>query len=458
MKHMNYTKTSLRFNAFYSFTRYRLLITCLFFSILSVQPAWSEEAVGQVTLVIGDAHLQKNEHAQVSVSNGIFIYSGDQIVTRANGHVHIRFNDQGLLSIRPNSHLTIKHYEFNSQNPSQSTVKFNLEKGVARSVSGEAATAARERFRMNTPIAAIGVRGTDFVVSANNSSIRAIVNEGSIVVAPFSADCNIDALGPCSANAVELKSGTNQFIELNRMQQTPQLQPIHNQALPESILQHDDKQPIQTDNEENSSTDMLYNESIAHRTLSLSVQAQPAATTPDFTSNIPIESDVLKSKQLLWGRWSETVASQDTLTLPYSEATQDRNITVGNNHYGLFRLTRDTERVQPGLGSISFDLMAAQADFTSNSVSSAMKVNGGDLHIDFNSNIFSTNLQLNHSSTGNINFNATGKLYDGGYFHSRTATQTLGGAVSLDGSEAGYFFSKQLNNGQINGITLWENP
>ena len=33
-----------------------------------------------------------------------------------------------------------------------------------RSITGQWGEAARDRFRLNTPIAAIGVRGTDFIV------------------------------------------------------------------------------------------------------------------------------------------------------------------------------------------------------------------------------------------------------------------------------------------------------
>jgi hypothetical protein len=98
----------------------------------------------------------------------------------------------------------IERYEFNRKNPQKSAVKFNLSEGVARSISGEAAKSARQRFRLNTPVAAIGVRGTDFVVSASSVSTRALVNEGSIVMAPFSSLCTSEALGPCSQNAVEL--------------------------------------------------------------------------------------------------------------------------------------------------------------------------------------------------------------------------------------------------------------
>jgi hypothetical protein len=46
-------------------------------------------------------------------------------------------------------------------------------------------------------------------------------------------------------------------------------------------------------------------------------------------------------------------------------------------------------------------------------------------------------------------------LFDGGYFHSRTDGKIIAGAVSLDGSEAGYFFEQQLLQGDIQGLTLW---
>ncbi|MCH8134997.1 MAG: hypothetical protein IIB77_03345, partial [Proteobacteria bacterium] len=52
-------------------------------------------------------------------------------------------------------------------------------------------------------------------------------------------------------------------------------------------------------------------------------------------------------------------------------------------------------------------------------------------------------------------FLASGSLFDGGFFHSRSDTQNIAGAVSIDGTEAGYFFNKQLDNGSIQGLTLW---
>ena len=85
-----------------------------------------------------------------------------------------------------------------------------------------------------------------------------------------------------------------------------------------------------------------------------------------------------------------------------------------------------------------------------------MQVNGGSLDIDFDQSRFTTELNLNHISTGFVDFAASGTISDRGYFNAIADTQRLSGAVATDGSEAGYFFEKQLESGSINGLTLWD--
>jgi hypothetical protein len=87
-----------------------------------------------------------------------------------------------------------------------------------------------------------------------------------------------------------------------------------------------------------------------------------------------------------------------------------------------------------------------------------MEVNSGKLSIDFNQSTFATQLGLSHNLTGAVEFSAAGSIYDAGNFYSNTDTQKMAGAVSLDGVEAGYFFEKQVLNGNVQGLTLWDKP
>ena len=93
-------------------------------------------------------------------------------------HVHIRFIDGGMVSVRPLSRLRIEEYSNHLAN-SRGAIKFQLEQGVVRSVTGDWGEAARDRFRLNTPVAAIGIKGTDFIVRADLVTTQAAVVSGA---------------------------------------------------------------------------------------------------------------------------------------------------------------------------------------------------------------------------------------------------------------------------------------
>ena len=203
-------------------------------AVLLSPVTYASEAAGIVTMTIGKAYL----NGDTLITSGTELQAGDNIETLSNGHVHIRFIDNGLVSVRPNSQLYIEHYRYNPDSPDQSIIKFDLESGVMRSISGKGAKAARDKFRLNTPIAAIGVRGTDFVVKASSDLIQAVVNEGAIVVAPFSSACEADTFGPCSENSVELSGDTKQLLELSALTASPRLVPLSETFAKEMGVSH----------------------------------------------------------------------------------------------------------------------------------------------------------------------------------------------------------------------------
>ena len=446
------------------------------------QQAGAEPAalVGTVSLVLGRATIESGSgKLSRTVKPGSQVRVHDQIVTSTNGHVHIRFVDDALISVRPDSRLEITRYDYDPARPALSTVKFDLIEGITRAISGKAAKAARQRFRLNTPIAAIGVRGTDFTVSAKAGSTRALVNEGSIVLAPFSEDCRADAFGPCGTNSIELSSATMEVIELDGSTPLPRLVPATDaqnltamrtgvqQAIRSS--QGADEASGAEDNgvrveelsavlvTDNAASDLADTASdLADTASDLADVASLLPSQPEFTPEQAIVIADVADRQLIWGRYAGAgLDGQERITLSLDEAQLGREITVGNFDYGLFRSGNGSKRLDSGLTVVSFGLSSAQAFYNSSSGVVAMEVGGGTLDINFQENSFATLLNLNHNLTGELNFTASGRLFDGGYFHSRTDGKTIAGAVSLDGSEAGYFFEQQLLQGDIQGLTLW---
>jgi hypothetical protein len=420
--------------------------------------------VGEVSLVLGKAYVQNLQGRRELIKVGSSITVGDSIETSTNGHVHMRFIDQALVSLRPSSKLEVVRYDYIADAPEASVVKFNLVEGITRAISGEAAHEARKNFRMNTPIAAIGVRGTDFVVSANRNSVRALVYEGSIIVAPFSSECSADAFGPCNQNALELAGGASQIIEISSDDLNPTLLPLSS-AVPDTLLSSAEQLPASESAEREEKEDGLFSDSVSRRVVNIKLEearsmppTEVALGADVFTPDAPVELTELANNQLIWGRYAGSGSQVQRITAPYENevTTSGREVTVANNAYFLFRAESGSKAVQPNLGLIGFSLAKTQAYYHSAAGAELMDVYGGVLTIDFDLNRFSTSLDLGHTSTGKVNFSESGIINSYGYFHNvRRPEINVAGAVSLDGAEAGYFFDKTLENGVIEGLTLW---
>jgi len=465
--------------------KFLILLSCHFvFSAASAQGAIESEdnessvrAVGEVSLVIGKAFLESSDRRQARVRIGDFVREGDTIRTESSGHVHVRFIDQAVLSVRPISELQVLTYHFDEVNPEKSLVKLNLVEGTARTVSGEAAKAARERFRFNTPIAAIGVRGTDFVVSTTSNSLKALVNDGSIVVAPFSNQCLQTGTGPCNFNSVELGGDSMQILEFDSEMAQPRLVPLiasgQDSAEFQGLLGALTTAPQAVGNDMNElagaaseeegssfSAGITDRDVITESVTSVDVGDNAKDQAPYSTGYTPerqYSSARLRERQLVWGRFADGKGNLERLTLPLGEAAAGRNVSIGANfEYFLFRPEEGEAQVKSGLGEIGFSLASAQAYFKSGDQVSPVVVSKGELKMDFGSNTFQTSLDLYHMQQGDARFSAFGKIYDGGYFHLRNNDSSIVGAVSLDGEESGYFFDFLNWDGLVQGITLWD--
>ncbi|MFY8192307.1 MAG: FecR family protein, partial [Limnohabitans sp.] len=114
------------------------------------------QVVGEVTLTIGKSNIERANNLAEPQKGGS-VQEGDVIRTADNGHVHIRFIDGARVSVRPNSVFRIHEFKYSPADPAASVVRLSLDSGEARSISGAAAQAAKDRFRLNTPLVAIGV-------------------------------------------------------------------------------------------------------------------------------------------------------------------------------------------------------------------------------------------------------------------------------------------------------------
>lgn len=418
--------------------------------------ATAAEAVGEVSLVIGDARLMSENGTARPLARHAAIQSGDRIDTEGGGHVHIRFVDGGMVSIRPGSRLVVESYQHSGQGQ-QTAIKFRLDQGVMRSITGQWGEAARDRFRLNTPIAAIGVRGTDFVVEASPSTMRVAVYSGAVVAAPLGGGCQAETLGPCttgSAKALAAEMGSV-MLEIKNRQDTPQVVPLNPlllamvQATPPAAATL--PASLATTSASGSSTANppsdanLSTSSTVNETTALS-QVRPAVA--------PLPSPPLPST-LSWGRWSGVAPEGDTLSQPLSQASTGKAVTVGDNTYVLFRETPDRFSLRTDLGATAFRFETGFATLEDTAGRSAAQITGGSLAVNFSAREFATTLGLMHPATGSVTLSRSGRLTDDGMFAARDAQGVVAGAVSTDGSQVGYLFQQLTPQGTLSGLTQW---
>lgn len=407
----------------------------------------STNMVGEATLVIGMAKLIGTNGAARTIDRGTAIHVGDLIETAAGGHVHLRFVDGARLSVRPSSRLQVENYSRTGDQADLTTIKFRLDEGVVRSITGAWGEAARERFRLNTPVAAIGVKGTDFIVKSDANNTQATVYTGAILLTPLASGCQT-SLGPCLNGSEKLLSEDmkGQMLTLSRQQASPQLVPavdlLAQRARP--------AQPEAGTRTEAAHADLASEKVVIGEGRAVDIvavaTAQQAALPP----------------QLMWARLGAIASDSDTISRSYAQATEgNRQLTLGNGTYTLYRqasasgpttlTTSDTSaNFRLGGGTAQLVWSVRGVGFTEPAV-----VNGGSLSVDFARATYATELNISSARAGTDNLASAGTIATDGIMLSNSGNALTVGALSLNGREAAYLFEKTVSTGVLTGITQW---
>ena len=130
-----------------------------------ITPAGAAD-IGQIKVAKGEVSIERNGQV-VPGSAGARLQSADVLRTGADGSVGLTMSDNSLLSMGPNSVLSLDHYDFDSTT-SQGRFDASLQRGSLAVISGRIAKQSPEAMKVRTPASILGVRGTEFVVSAND--------------------------------------------------------------------------------------------------------------------------------------------------------------------------------------------------------------------------------------------------------------------------------------------------
>lgn len=421
-------------------------------------PADSSQIAGEIVFSSGPVLLNG-----ASVGKGTKVLEGAQLQTGSGGTLYLKTVDNGFLVLRQNSRATVASYRIHSSKPAASQVKIELDYGVARHISGEGVRQSPQNFRFNTPVAAIGVRGTDFTVFADAQVMRVNVSSGGIVVGVFGGACSAGGSGPCEgAVSRELFSGdANLLLQVRRGDALPEL--LRSLELrPDAVAPPRADEPTENRAGQNRRSDTPA--SGAGNAGKGSPTLRPGLDGTDFievgTLRVltPMAPEpVIVGRQLVWGRWQAVAdAPADTAKLELI-----RNGYLPAALVDAYFITRSIHDpfVMPSEGRFAFRMTAGEAFIVdSKNLATAAAIQNPQLEIDFAKRQFATSLQVVQGSTS-IDVRAQGDVTLEGELLSDTIRSNtvvrglLGGTAA---QQATYIFSRQIDaGGRAIGGTSW---
>jgi hypothetical protein len=116
-------------------------------------------AAGKIDLIEGDVHLFDRQKKPRIVHASDNIYEGDSIATGNDGEIHLTMADEGFIAVRPNTTMRITRYR--AQGDDQDNAVIGLLVGSLRCITGWIGKYRPHEYKIRTPTATIGIRGTD---------------------------------------------------------------------------------------------------------------------------------------------------------------------------------------------------------------------------------------------------------------------------------------------------------
>ena len=122
----------------------------------------SDAPAGSIKTTKGAASIiRQNQVIPAQIGEKVFMK--DSLKTGPDGSLGMIFKDDTLLSIGPQSEITISEFLFSPAEGRLSIVT-KLLKGTAAYLTGMIGKLSPESVRFETPVASVGIRGTKFAV------------------------------------------------------------------------------------------------------------------------------------------------------------------------------------------------------------------------------------------------------------------------------------------------------
>ncbi len=154
-----------------------LLVLCLSTIALSTKPLYAAEA-GKALLTVGSVYSVRDT-GKITLKRRSPVLEKDEVHVGNGGRAQLRMIDAALISLQENSVLQIKKYQYKQSGQANSAF-LELLSGGLRTITGAIGKDNKKAYELRTPLATIGIRGTDYEVEIVPNGMYVAVWDGVI--------------------------------------------------------------------------------------------------------------------------------------------------------------------------------------------------------------------------------------------------------------------------------------
>lgn len=148
-----------------------LLLLATLCAVTLVQAA---PAIGTVTHLSGPLFAKKADGTIRVLGAKSAVEAGDTLSTQKKGYAQIKFSDNSLLILQPDTILTIDRFSYEAGKPVADNIAFTLVQGGVRSNAGLLGKRSKDRVQLVTPLANISMQAANVVVQYIKPSEEAL--------------------------------------------------------------------------------------------------------------------------------------------------------------------------------------------------------------------------------------------------------------------------------------------
>ena len=179
----------------------------LLIAVLTLITSQAYAKIGDVIEQVGNTVIERQQGDKLPSEKGLDVESYDTVRT-TNGKTAIQFVDDTRVDVTENSKLVSDEFVYD---PNTSTGKLALKAsfGTVRYASGQIAKNSRQDVKISTPTAVVGVRGTDFSMTIDETGSSTIILLPSCTDVPIPGG-KVDRL--CVVGEIEVSSDVGTVI------------------------------------------------------------------------------------------------------------------------------------------------------------------------------------------------------------------------------------------------------